>query len=208
MKDFRKEEIYISAKKRVKDIKGFYSHILVYIIVNTLLSTLKVMHSINNGESFSEAFFDIKTFMIWMAWAIGIIFHGFAVFSDSTISFKRWKDKKLIEFIEEEESHFGVFNKSKNTFYKSEIHYNASKRLENVMGFYWHMLAYLVINIFIFLILFFVTKISFTDWTTYAAAFFWGIGLSIHALCVFTKNLIFSKSWEERKMRQWMQEEK
>jgi len=35
---FIKEQKYIKAKKRVKKIKGFYTHFAVYIVVNIFLS--------------------------------------------------------------------------------------------------------------------------------------------------------------------------
>ena len=39
-KEYFKEQQYIKAKKRVKEIKGFYSHFLIYILVNIFISSI------------------------------------------------------------------------------------------------------------------------------------------------------------------------
>lgn len=212
MKDYNKEEHYITAKKRVKDIKAFFVHLLVYVIVNIGISTAKVIFNIKRGETFEEAFFDFSTFALWMAWGIGIAFHGFAVLSESTISFKRWKNKKLKQYVEEEVQEFKRSNRQLDTeaievFRSREAYFRAKKKLDDLSGFYWHAVVYAVVNIFIFSVLFFVADISFTAWYTYATAIFWGVGLGIHAICLFTKNLIFSKGWEQRKIDEYMRKE-
>ncbi len=40
------------------------------------------------------------------------------------------------------------------------------------------------------------------------AAFGWGIGIIFHALKAFNKNPFLSKDWEERKIKEFMEEEK
>ena len=49
---------------------------------------------------------------------------------------------------------------------------------------------------------------SFFEWGHFSTAFFWGIGLLAHWSGVFGKNLIFSKSWEERKIKEYMDKDK
>ncbi len=209
MRDFNKEEQYIRAKKRVDDIRGFFIHLLVYIAVNILVSTLKVIHNINNGETFEQAFFDFSTFGLWAAWGIGIAFHGFAVLSDSTKTFYTWKNKKLKHYIEQEVQEFKTVHKyyteeELEDFSKKDAYFAAKKKLDNLSGFYWHAVVYVVVNIFIYAVLFFVADLSFKEWYTYATAVFWGLGLGIHGLSLFTKNLIFSKQWEQRKIQEYM----
>jgi len=41
-----------------------------------------------------------------------------------------------------------------------------------------------------------------------STAFFWGIGLAFHAYGVFGKHLLFSKDWEERKIKEFMEKDK
>ena len=94
--------------------------------------------------------------------------------------------------------------------YESEDAYvRAKKRVEKIKGFYWHTFWYLAVNIFI------ITMVAinsnsddFWHFGTFTTAFFWGIGLAFHALAVFGKNLIFSKNWEERKIKDYMDKDK
>ena len=44
-------------------------------------------------------------------------------------------------------------------------------------------------------------------WWFLFVAFFWGIGLLAHALSIFSRRGLFSKDWEERKVREYMEED-
>ena len=49
---------------------------------------------------------------------------------------------------------------------------------------------------------------SFWDFGTFAVWIFWGIGLAFHAFGVFGQNILFGKDWEERKMKEFMDDDK
>lgn len=94
-------------------------------------------------------------------------------------------------------------------FTEEDRYLRAKKRLKQIKGFYWHLFWYLIINI---MITFFIYKnlpsgenLNFWHLST---AFYWGIGLFAHWAGVFGRNLIFSKSWEERKIREYMEKDK
>ena len=92
-------------------------------------------------------------------------------------------------------------------YYREDAYLRAEKRLKAIKGFYWHAFWYLIINIF--LIVFIGIKSShFWSFGTFSTAVFWGIGLGFHALGVFGKNLFFSKSWEDRKIKEYMEKDK
>lgn len=80
----------------------------------------------------------------------------------------------------------------------------AKKRVEELKGFYGHLVSYIVVNVFLAIINFFTTP---EFWWFLFIAFFWGIGLVSHALSVFMKRGIFSKEWEEKKIKKYMEEE-
>ena len=93
-------------------------------------------------------------------------------------------------------------------FTEEDRYLRAKKRLKQIKGFYWHLFWYLIINI---MIAFSIYKnlepgqtLNFWNMST---AFFWGIGLVAHWASVFGKNLFFSKNWEERKIREYMDED-
>lgn len=90
------------AKKRVKDLKGYYGHLTSYIAVNTFLSVSKIIGGMNNGQSFSEAFFDFGTFAIWLFWGIGLFFHTIKTFSLNPLFGRGWEEKQIKKFMEED----------------------------------------------------------------------------------------------------------
>lgn len=92
-----------------------------------------------------------------------------------------------------------------------EIQYKeAQKRVRKVKGFYRHAIIYLVVNIFILVVNFSSLKEgeSFFHWNNLSTAFFWGIGLMAHGISAFLPNIIFSKEWEERKIKELIEKEK
>ena len=55
-KEYLKEQQYLNAKKRVKEIKGFYSHLLIYILINIFISGIIIFGLTYNNISLSESF--------------------------------------------------------------------------------------------------------------------------------------------------------
>ncbi|MDX8554033.1 2TM domain-containing protein [Tenacibaculum sp. 1B UA] len=99
--------------------------------------------------------------------------------------------------------------------YKEEHKYLlAKKRVEKIKGFYWHLAAYIIVNIFISVVtimglmnedkLTFIKAIS--NFGVYATWFFWGIGVFFHWLGVFGTNMFFNKDWENRKIQEYLDE--
>lgn len=85
-----------------------------------------------------------------------------------------------------------------------ESYERAKKRVEELKGFYGHLMAYIIVNVILAII-----DIIFTPgflWFLFISLF-WGIGLIAHALTVFSRG-IFSKEWEERKIKEYMEKEK
>jgi len=99
-------EKYQRAKARVESIRGFYIHLAVYMVFNTIITVFKINRNLSNGETFNEAFFDFATFALWMFWGIGLVFHGLGVYSKSSKRFRDWEQRKLNQFIEEEQQNF------------------------------------------------------------------------------------------------------
>lgn len=97
-----------------------------------------------------------------------------------------------------------------NKFEKEDKYIEAQKRLKELKGFYHHLLWYLLVN-FIIVIMVYVNvddKNEFWNFKTFYTAFFWGIGLGFHAIGVFGKSVFFSKEWEKRKIKEFMDNDK
>ena len=88
---------YQEAVKRVKRIKGFYSHAAVYVVVNVILLVV-------NTQNSSEGFFHWKNFTTAFFWGIGLTAHGFSVFVPTMILGKDWEAKKIKELMEKEKN--------------------------------------------------------------------------------------------------------
>ena len=94
-----------------------------------------------------------------------------------------------------------------NTDLNEQIRYErAKKRVRALSGFYKHLTAYVLINAFLLALKYFNLDPGEDFWTfrTFSTAFFWGIGLTFHALGVFNNHVLFGREWEERKIRSLM----
>ncbi|MDT0559156.1 2TM domain-containing protein [Ichthyenterobacterium sp. W332] len=98
-------------------------------------------------------------------------------------------------------------NRSQRQFEKEEAYLRAKKKLDKIIGFYWHLAVYIVINIFLILLIGFNSGEGFRGFGPYATAVFWGIGLLFHFLGVFGPGFIFGKNWEERKIQEFIEKD-
>jgi len=89
-----KENRYIKAKKRVAEIKKFYTSLISYVVFITFLAALN--YYVNE---FRHPWF------LWAAfgWGIGLLFQGMRAFHCVSFFGKDWEEKKLKKFMEEEE---------------------------------------------------------------------------------------------------------
>ena len=88
---------YENATKTVKKIKGFYSHLLVYIVINIMIFIVNVQ-SLDKGESYGS----FKNFSTAIFWGIGLAAHGLSVFGPNFVLGQNWEEKKIKELMEKE----------------------------------------------------------------------------------------------------------
>jgi len=82
------------AKKRVKAIKGFYTHLTVYLIVNAFLM---VSHALSYGGW--KIFWEMQSYYTALFWGIGLAIHGFRVFGVAILFGKNWEERKIQELM-------------------------------------------------------------------------------------------------------------
>lgn len=101
--NYTKEQQYLKAKKRVKDIKGFYSHLVVYIIVNIFISGI-ILYGLtyDGGDDFSDAISNFGLYSTWAFWGIGLFFHWLGVFGFKSLIGKSWEERKIKELMDED----------------------------------------------------------------------------------------------------------
>lgn len=97
--NYHNENEYMRAKKRVEELKNFYRHLAIYLVINIFISTMKIRRNVLNGESFEEIFFDFGTYSVWVFWGIGIVFQALRLFGTDYFFGKDWENRKIEEFI-------------------------------------------------------------------------------------------------------------
>ncbi len=100
MEDQEKRK-YERAKKRIKEIKGFYSHLTVYLIINTLLILFRIGLFQNGIFGMRDPSWSL--FITPFFWGIGLAFHGLYVFQYKFGFFRNWEERKIKEYMEKEE---------------------------------------------------------------------------------------------------------
>ncbi|MFK7748402.1 MAG: 2TM domain-containing protein [Kordia sp.] len=105
--DREREERYVRAQKRVENIRGFYVHLIVYICVNIFISYRRIAENMEDGATFQEAFLDIETHTLWLAWGIGMAFHAYNTFVKNGMLGSGWEARKIEEYMDEEERKSG-----------------------------------------------------------------------------------------------------
>jgi carbon starvation protein CstA len=85
---------YDRAKRRVRQIKGFYIHATVFVLVNALLLIINMTGS--RGE----------IWFVWplFGWGIGLAAHGIAVFGLGGLWGPEWEERKIKEMVEKNRS--------------------------------------------------------------------------------------------------------
>ena len=84
---------YQKAKARVEAIKGFYIHLIVYVVVNLMLFSINMLVSPGN------------LWFIWplMGWGIGFVLHALSVFGFIPRLGAEWEERKIREIMENEQ---------------------------------------------------------------------------------------------------------
>ena len=97
-KDFDSEK-YKKVKKRIDEIKKFYKHFSVYLIINLFFIGRRIYKDIVRGDSVIEALTDLSNYNFFFLWGIGLIIHGIVVFGAPKIFSKDWEDRKINELM-------------------------------------------------------------------------------------------------------------
>lgn len=116
-----------------------------------------------------------------------------------------------MKYLQEESSNSGFDQEqfAAKSFEHEERYLRAKKKVDKLVGFYWHLAVYVVINLFLIsMIALRSDGVSFFRFGTFSTAFFWGIGLLFHFLGVFGPDMMLGKNWEQKKMQEFIDEDK
>jgi hypothetical protein len=86
-------DVRAHARKRVEDIKGFYVHVGVYVIVNAALLAINLLSSPDT------------LWFYWplLGWGIGVAIHAFTLILEGGILGSDWEERKIDELVQREE---------------------------------------------------------------------------------------------------------
>ncbi len=98
---------------------------------------------------------------------------------------------------------------------KTDKMIRAKKHVDELKGFYIHLLVYTLVNIFITSVTV-IARINdgesfgeaFFSFGSFSTAIFWGIGLAFHAAKVYNFSPFFSKDWEESQIQKYIEKDK
>lgn len=93
------QEKYERATKKVKRIKGFYTHLLVYFVINLMIVIINIQN-LDSGESY----FKWQNFTTLGFWGIGLLAHGLSVFMPDFIMGKNWEERKIQEYMDKQKN--------------------------------------------------------------------------------------------------------
>ena len=88
---------------------------------------------------------------------------------------------------------------------EEQRYHEAKKRVDAIKGFYGNLTSYIVLNIFFFVLNMLTSpKHLWFYWPLLG----WGIGVIFHGMKVFNYSPFLGKNWEERKLKEFLEEEK
>lgn len=83
---------YAKARERVRALRGFYTHLLSYVVVNAILVVINLVTSPGT----------LWFYWVTLFWGLGLIFHALDVFTiQGRFLGEEWEDRKVEELMEE-----------------------------------------------------------------------------------------------------------
>lgn len=90
IKNSTDKEAYLTAKKKVKDMKEFYTHLVIYMVVISILVYINLTYV----PHFHWFWFSL------IGWGIGLFVHWLAVFGRNLLGFGTdWETRKIEEYM-------------------------------------------------------------------------------------------------------------
>lgn len=99
------------ASKRVKELKGFYRHILIFIKVNGFLYLLKsgiLTPFMPEGFPIEPYYFDWINSNLAI-WALILFVHTLIVYRGKFAFFKRWEERQIQKYMDEDKKEMDKF---------------------------------------------------------------------------------------------------
>ena len=102
--EFNNDESFESAYKKVKRIKGFYSHLKVYIVVNILIIISNLNRDFVGFRFQEDGLLNWHTYSTAFYWGIALLIHAFTVFGPDIFFNGDWEQRKIQKYMDKEAS--------------------------------------------------------------------------------------------------------
>lgn len=94
-------ESYLRAKKKVDSLRGFYRHLLVYLLINLFFSGRMFYEHLEENLRLENIFSDGNVYSLWIIWGFILVIHGLNVFSSISILGQKWEQRKIKQYMNE-----------------------------------------------------------------------------------------------------------
>jgi cytochrome b561 len=88
-----RDESYEKARARVAEIRAFYQHLAIYLIMNAVFLAVNMLTSTRS----------LWFFWPLLGWGIGVAAHGISVFGPGSFFGAEWERKKIKEIMQKKE---------------------------------------------------------------------------------------------------------
>ncbi|MGB7786749.1 MAG: 2TM domain-containing protein [Salinimicrobium sp.] len=97
--NFEQSTRYEQARKKVRSIRGFYTHLTIYILINLILLFVST-----RGEGLWKGLGDPANYFTAFFWGIGLCAHWASVFGANFFFGRNWEEKKIKEYMDKEKA--------------------------------------------------------------------------------------------------------
>ena len=87
------EEKYAAARQQIEEERGFYTHLITFVLVNAFLIALNLWKSPNH----------LWFFWSLLGWGIGLTSHAFNVFGKRRFLGEKWEARRMKQLMGEDE---------------------------------------------------------------------------------------------------------
>ena len=87
------QEKFRRAKQRVESLRAFYTHLIIYVIVNI---GLVVLNLVTTPQS-------LWFYWVTIFWGIGLLIHAFTTFGGKVFLGREWEEQKIKDYMEKDE---------------------------------------------------------------------------------------------------------
>ena len=92
------QEKYKKAKKRVEEIKGFYVHLAVYLVINSAILIIIYLATLEEGAQF----WTFGHFSTLIFWGVGLAFHAAFTFDVNPFFGKKWEARQIKKYMDKD----------------------------------------------------------------------------------------------------------